>query len=232
LTLTLTRDDPYTAITRIGQGSAAQYPILCHQDVYTDRGAGAAELLAVLRQLDEVDADWVVAGNAGVMRSGRLIRRLTDSYGSPTGERFAAPRRDTGRGLPRFQPPQRFIASWNDSSWLLYVITTCDTLFLSRSRLLRRLLGSSRAMSAVEECRHQGQHGSPLRPIDRPRRFDSSAGIDGLAEPSEVVLCPLARRGDEVNMPREAVAEPLADGLPKDVAEARAVAVRLKLGAE
>ena len=29
-------DNPYAAITRIGQRSAARYPILCHQDVLTD----------------------------------------------------------------------------------------------------------------------------------------------------------------------------------------------------
>jgi Methyltransferase domain len=79
-------DDPYTTITRIGRASSARYPILCHQDVFTDQGAGAADLLARLRELDVQDPRWVVAGNAGVMRSGRLVRRLVDGHGGSTGE--------------------------------------------------------------------------------------------------------------------------------------------------
>jgi hypothetical protein len=84
-------DDPYTTITRIGRASTARYPILCHQDVFTDQGAGAAELLARLRELDVRDPRWVVAGNAGIMRSGRLIRRLVDGHGGPTGETLPLP---------------------------------------------------------------------------------------------------------------------------------------------
>jgi hypothetical protein len=84
-------DDPYTTITRIGRASTARYPILCHQDVFPDQGAGAAELLVRLRELDAQDPRWVVAGNAGIMRSGRLIRRLVDGHGGSTGEDLPLP---------------------------------------------------------------------------------------------------------------------------------------------
>ena len=84
-------DDPYTTITRIGRASTARYPILCHQDVFTDQGVGAAELLARLWELDVRDPRWVVAGNAGIMRSGRLIRRLVDGHGGSTGETLPLP---------------------------------------------------------------------------------------------------------------------------------------------
>lgn len=84
-------DDPYTTITRIGRESTARYPILCHQDVFTDQGAGASELLARLRDLDARDPRWVAAGNAGIMRSGRLIRRLVDGHGGSTGETLPLP---------------------------------------------------------------------------------------------------------------------------------------------
>jgi Methyltransferase domain len=84
-------DDPYTTITRIGRASAVRYPLLCHQDVFADQGAGAAELLACVRDLDARDPGWVVAGNAGVMRSGRLIRRLVDGHGGSTGESLPLP---------------------------------------------------------------------------------------------------------------------------------------------
>jgi hypothetical protein len=84
-------DDPYSAITRIGRESTARYPILCHQDVFADQGYGRSDLLALLQELDARDPDWVVAGNAGVMRSGRLLRRLVDGHGGSTGERLPLP---------------------------------------------------------------------------------------------------------------------------------------------
>jgi Methyltransferase domain len=84
-------DDPYTAITRIGRETRAQYPILCHQDVRTNLGFGAAELAATLRRLDGIDPGWVVAGNAGCMRNGRGVRRLVDFSGGATGGSLPAP---------------------------------------------------------------------------------------------------------------------------------------------
>src|SRR3954454_14016141 len=83
--------DPYAAINRIGRAPTARYSIMCHQDVFADRGAGSAELHAVLKELDTVDPNWVVAGNAGVMRSGRLVRRVVDPHGESTGESLPLP---------------------------------------------------------------------------------------------------------------------------------------------
>jgi hypothetical protein len=83
-------DDPYAAITRIGRESSARYPILCHQDILADQGAGAAALAAALEQLDALDADWLVAGNAGVTRSGRVLRRLVDRHGGSNTEALPA----------------------------------------------------------------------------------------------------------------------------------------------
>lgn len=84
--LTDANDDPYAAITRIGRVSPARYPILCHQDVRTDRGPGADELLAAATELDRIDPSWVAAGNAGCMRTGRGVRRLVDRFGRACGE--------------------------------------------------------------------------------------------------------------------------------------------------
>jgi Methyltransferase domain len=84
--LTDCNDDPYAAITRIGRKSPARYPILCHQDVRPDRGHGAVEFRDALTQLDTIDPGWAVAGTAGVMRSGRGVRRLVDLGGGPTNE--------------------------------------------------------------------------------------------------------------------------------------------------
>ena len=221
-------DDPYTTITRIGRASTARYPILCHQDVLADQGAGAVELLARLRELDVRDPGWVVAGNAGIMRSGRLIRRLVDEHGGSTGESLPLPVVTLDEDFLVFNPRnvprcsddlkefhlygadvclhalasggsayvidfpvthlgraraagdsdseywrayklarQRFIAVWNDRCLFRYVLTPSDTLFMSRSRLLRRLFGSASAVASVTRCRYEG-YGLPLRAIDRP----------------------------------------------------------------
>jgi len=79
--LTDANDDPYAAITRIGRESRVRYPILCHQDVRTDCGPGADDLLAAVAELDRIDPFWVVAGNAGCMRTGQGVRRLVDRFG-------------------------------------------------------------------------------------------------------------------------------------------------------
>jgi hypothetical protein len=220
-------EDPYAAITRIGGASTARYPILCHQDVFADQGAGVEQLTSLLQHLDGIDPSWVVAGNAGVMRSGRLIRRLVDGHGGSTGEdlplpvvtldedflvfnprgraRCSAgvsgfhlygadvclhalaaggsayvidfPVTHIGRGtMSTFDPgvywsgyrraKQSFIAAWNQRCAFRYVITPSDAMFVSRSKLLRRVFGSQWVVGAVAQCRYEG-HGSELRSIDR-----------------------------------------------------------------
>ncbi len=77
-------DDPYAVVNRISAQADVRYPILCHQDVRLDQGAGAEDLLRTLDQLDAIDRYWVVAGTAGVTRSGRHVRRLTDPSGGPS----------------------------------------------------------------------------------------------------------------------------------------------------
>jgi len=84
-------DDPYSALTRLGRRTDIRYPILCHQDLLADLGAGAGELGSALQYLDRVAPDWAVAGVAGIMRSGRLIRRLVDDHGGWTGEPLPLP---------------------------------------------------------------------------------------------------------------------------------------------
>jgi hypothetical protein len=70
-------DDPYETIGRLATGQpGVRYPILCHQDVRADRGAGAADLRRALEQLDARDPAWIVAGNAGITRRGVFLRRL------------------------------------------------------------------------------------------------------------------------------------------------------------
>ena len=206
--LTDLNDNPYAAIARFAHSSSARYTVLCHQDVRTDRGVGADHLLALLSRLDERDSRWVVAGTAGVTRSGLLIRRVVDRYAGSTGDNL--PRLVVtldenflvfnNRNIPRSSPglsafhlygadvclnalsaggsayvidfpvthlgrgerdaaydraKHAFLQAWNDRCWSSYVVTPSDTLFLSRSRTLRRLFGGS-AVYAIDQLRRAG----------------------------------------------------------------------------
>lgn len=73
-------DDPYTAINRIGRDA---YAVLCHQDVRPNN-CRAAELFRRLEELDRIDPSWTVAGNAGVTRDFKVVRRLVDAFGGST----------------------------------------------------------------------------------------------------------------------------------------------------
>lgn len=200
--LSYSDDDPFAALTRLGQQSASRYPILCHQDVFPDQGIGAPELLAMLRHLEKLDPDWVVAGNAGVSRSGRPIRRLVDRFAGLSGETLPMPvvtldenflvlnRRNTphcsealsgfhlygsdvclhalasggsayvidfrvthlGRGeggTTLRRALNDFVETWSKRYWFRYVPTTYGVVFISRSRILRRLFGSAGVLSCV-----------------------------------------------------------------------------------
>jgi hypothetical protein len=83
--------DPFTVISQMCRSVDARYVILCHQDIRVDQGRRAPELLSTLEQLDAIDPAWTVAGNAGAMRTGRILRRLIDPLGGPTGEPLPLP---------------------------------------------------------------------------------------------------------------------------------------------
>ena len=123
--LTDSNDDPYAAVTRIGQESTARYPILCHQDIVADQGAGAEELLAALQELDAVDPHWAVAGNAGVMRSGRLLLRVVDMHGGSTGESLPLPVVSLDEEFLVFNPRNMPRCSTGLSDFHLYGTDVC-----------------------------------------------------------------------------------------------------------
>lgn len=75
------RYDPFAAVTSECQSSTEPYLIFCHQDIRLDRGHGMDQLLSALRQLDERDPKWAVAGNAGVTAMGVWVGRITDPRG-------------------------------------------------------------------------------------------------------------------------------------------------------
>ena len=51
----------------------------------------AGDLLAALRKLDASDPHWVVAGTAGVKRTGQHVRQLFDPSGGPTDDPLPVP---------------------------------------------------------------------------------------------------------------------------------------------
>ena len=191
--------------------------------MFADQGAGAAELLAAVEQLDAIDPRWVVAGNAGVMRSGHMLRRLVDPYGGSTGESLPLPvvtldsnflvfnacnaprcsmaypstvlygsdvclhalasggsayvidfpvthlrsgKRDTDKRRLQRARARDFIEAWRARCWFRYVSTTADTFFLSRSKILRRLFGSSQC-DGLCRAMPPTPYGLSVRLIDR-----------------------------------------------------------------
>lgn len=72
--------DPFSVLSQVSTQSTEKYVVLCHQDVRLDRGDGAARLIAQLEELERVDPNWAVAGNAGIDDTARLVGRITDPH--------------------------------------------------------------------------------------------------------------------------------------------------------
>jgi hypothetical protein len=74
-------EDPYSAITRLGQASE-QYIVLLHQDVRCDQGHRYNDLLCALEALESTEPRWAVAGNAGGLAEDGLLRHICDPWGA------------------------------------------------------------------------------------------------------------------------------------------------------
>lgn len=102
--------DAYRGIPRLIAASRARYLILCHQDVRLLEH-GRDDLDARLAELDRLDADWALAGNAGGTPCGAIALRISDPFGedrrraalparaSSLDENFIVLRRDAPVGL-------------------------------------------------------------------------------------------------------------------------------------
>jgi hypothetical protein len=82
--------EPYSAITKLASELTEPWFILCHQDLRLDQGDGIDDLIGAVRDLEERDDRWAVAGNAGGTRALRVVRSLTDPHGGPTDAPFPA----------------------------------------------------------------------------------------------------------------------------------------------
>jgi glycosyltransferase involved in cell wall biosynthesis len=70
----------YRGLNRMLEDARGDYIILCHQDVrlFDD---GRAELEQRLHELDALDPQWAVAGNAGGIELGKFAVRISDPHG-------------------------------------------------------------------------------------------------------------------------------------------------------
>jgi hypothetical protein len=82
--------EPYSTITRLVADLSEPFFILCHQDLRLDQGHRIDDLIGAVRDLEERDDRWAVAGNAGGTKALRVVRSLADPHGGPTDTRFPA----------------------------------------------------------------------------------------------------------------------------------------------
>lgn len=72
--------DAYRGLNALLNAARAPAVILCHQDVRL-LSDGREVLDARLSSLDQIDASWAVAGNAGGVAPGQLALRISDPHG-------------------------------------------------------------------------------------------------------------------------------------------------------
>jgi len=75
--------DAYTGINKFLSVAKGQYIIVCHQDILLgyDR---IEQLEKCISQLNELDPNWALLGNAGGVRLGKVASRITDPHGDNT----------------------------------------------------------------------------------------------------------------------------------------------------
>ncbi len=75
------RFDAYQGINRFVGAAQGRYLIICHQDIVL-HDHGLEQLDRCLRQLDELDPAWALAGNAGGVAIRQVAKRISDPHGS------------------------------------------------------------------------------------------------------------------------------------------------------
>lgn len=75
--------EPYSTINYILANTEEPYIIFCHQDVLINQGHGFDQLFKVLKELDQLDPNWAVAGNSGINNNYEHIVKITDPHNTP-----------------------------------------------------------------------------------------------------------------------------------------------------
>lgn len=72
--------DAYQGLNKIILSSRAKYIIMCHQDVIL-HADDLNVLIEKINQLNHIDPNWALAGNAGGVSEGVQVTRITDPHG-------------------------------------------------------------------------------------------------------------------------------------------------------
>jgi hypothetical protein len=75
--------DPYQTINQLKTNTIEPYILYCHQDVLFNRGDGYQQLMQRVLELNLLDVEWAVAGNAGTNSKFQFVVRIADDNNSP-----------------------------------------------------------------------------------------------------------------------------------------------------
>ena len=70
--------EPYSTLNNIYSLTVEPYIIYCHQDILLNQGHGFEQLVKTLGELDKLDPNWAILGNAGINNSYEKVVRVTD----------------------------------------------------------------------------------------------------------------------------------------------------------
>jgi len=69
--------EPYSTFNQVLNDTTESYIIFCHQDVLLDQGEGFEQLVKAINEVEKLDPDWAILGNAGCDRHFNEIFHLT-----------------------------------------------------------------------------------------------------------------------------------------------------------
>jgi len=75
--------DAYSAINKFLSIAQGRYIIVCHQDIRLEYDR-IEQLEKCISQLNELDPNWALLGNAGGIHLGKVAMRITDPHGANT----------------------------------------------------------------------------------------------------------------------------------------------------
>lgn len=75
--------EPYETFNSIQLKNTEPYIIFCHHDLLLDKNNGFEDLLTRLKELERIDPNWAICGNAGVNCRNEYVVKIYDNVNSP-----------------------------------------------------------------------------------------------------------------------------------------------------
>jgi hypothetical protein len=75
--------EPYSTFNAVRFTTVEPYIIFCHQDVLLNQGHGFCQLVKLLEELNKLDGNWAVLGNAGYNNNYEYVLKITDPNCTP-----------------------------------------------------------------------------------------------------------------------------------------------------